>query len=180
MFKESGYVEGTMTKDETIRVRAQYHWVAWLWYYFIFSTLGVSALVVFFFALRAYFEQELLIMGVFIACGIGFGIYPLIVYLELIMTEMVCTNKRIVCKTGIMSVRTEEIKTEKLESIQIEQTLAGRLLGYGNICFSGTGTAKVIFSKVNNPWKVKAEIEQAIDDNARVEKKPETEKNANQ
>lgn len=170
MFGDGGYVEATLIKGEKIKVRANFHWVAWLWYYFVFSTLGVSALITFFFALRAYLEQEMLVMGVFIAAGVILGFYPLTAYLELAMTEMVCTTRRVVCKTGIISIRSAEIKTEKLESIQIKQSFWGRLFGYGNICFSGTGTAKVEFSKVKNPWKVKAKIEEAIEESEREEK----------
>lgn len=170
MFEDRGYVEGTMTRDEKIKVRVNYHWVAWLWYYFIFATLGVSALITFFFAVRAYFEQETAVMAFFIVSGILLGIYPLVVYLGLIMTEMVCTNRRVVYKTGIISIKTEEVKTEKIESIQIKQTFWGRVFGYGNICFSGTGTAKVEFYKVDNPWRIKARIEEAIDETAKEER----------
>lgn len=170
MFGDGGYVEATLIKGEKVKVRANFHWVAWLWYYFIFSTLGVSALITFFFAFRAYWEQDIPVMCVFIVAGLILGFYPLTAYLELAMTEMVCTNRRVVCKTGIISIRSAEIKTEKLESIQIKQSFWGRLFGYGNICFSGTGTAKVEFFKVNNPWKVKAEIEEAIEESEREEK----------
>ena len=47
MFSQNAYVKGTMTKDEEIKVEAKYHWIKWLWFYFMFATLGVVALVSF-------------------------------------------------------------------------------------------------------------------------------------
>ena len=84
---------------------------------------------------------------------------------------MVCTSRRVVFKTGIISIKTAEIKIDKIESIQIEQSFWGRILGYGNICFSGTGTAKVEFFYVDNPWQIKPQIEEAIDESLKGDNK---------
>ncbi len=164
MFSQNGYVKGTMTKDEEIKVEAKYHWIRWLWFYVMFATLGVIALVSISLAFTSYLDKQTDIAVALLILGCILGVYPFILYLSLHLTEMVCTNRRVVYKSGIISIKTEEIKTERIESIQIKQTFWGRVLGYGNILFSGTGSAKVEFFDVDNPLQIKARIEEAVDE----------------
>lgn len=107
------------------------------------------------------------------------GVYPFLLYLSLHLTEMVCTNRRVVYKTGIISIKTEEIKVERIESIQVKQTFWGRVFGYGNILFSGTGSAKVEFFDVDNPLQVKARIEEAVDESNRDRERDPSPKETN-
>lgn len=166
MFK--GYVEGSLARDESIKVRAKYHWVAWLEFLFAFFTLGFAALLCWLLAAQMYVDDERELAYGTTAFGAFLAAAPFYIYLKLALTEMACTSRRVVFKTGIISIRTAEIKIDKIESIQIEQTFGGRILGYGDICFSGTGTAKVEFFKVDNPWRIKPQIEEAIDESLRL------------
>ena len=61
-------------------------------------------------------------------------------------------------------MKTEELKNSKVESIEIKQTILGRILDYGTIEFSGTGTSKVYFDNVDSPAAVKTEIDDIIGD----------------
>lgn len=70
--------------------------------------------------------------------------------------EMAVTNKRVVAKTGIISVHSEELQWNRIESIEIRQGILGRIFGYGNVHFTGTGTSSVLFRYVQDPWAVKA------------------------
>ena len=167
MLGQNGYVNGTMTKDETIKVQAKYHWIKWLWFYFMFATLGLVALACISLAFTFYLNKNIEAAAGLAVLGGLLGVYPFVLYLSLHLTEMVCTNRRVVYKTGIISIKTEEIKAERIESIQIKQTFWGRVLGYGNILFSGTGSAKVEFYDVDNPLQVKARIEEAVDESNR-------------
>lgn len=162
-----GYVKGSLAKDESIKVRAKYHWVAWLEFVFVFCTLGMAAVFCWLLAAQMYADAETELAYATAAVGAVLAAFPFYVYLKLALTEMACTSRRVVFKTGIISIKTAEIKIDKIESIQIEQTFAGRILGYGDICFSGTGTAKVEFFKVDNPWQIKPQIEEAIDESLR-------------
>jgi hypothetical protein len=80
-------------------------------------------------------------------------------FLHLQMTEMVVTNKRVICKTGIISVNTEELKNTRIESVEIKQTLWQRIWGYADIYFTGTGGSYVLFTSIKNPRKVKTMLE---------------------
>lgn len=164
MFGKEEYIKDTLTKDESIKVRAKYHWIAWSYFWLLFLTLGAASLFCFFLSANFYLEADKtnsIIAGV---AGVLLGIYPFIVYMRIHLVDMVCTNKRIISKKGVISVKTEELMIEKLESIQIEQTFWGRVLNYGSIFFSGTGTAQVEFDNIYNPLYIKARIEECIED----------------
>ena len=59
MLGQNGYVNGTMTKDETIKVQAKYHWIKWLWFYFMFATLGLVALACISLAFTFYLNKDI-------------------------------------------------------------------------------------------------------------------------
>jgi uncharacterized membrane protein YdbT with pleckstrin-like domain len=54
-------------------------------------------------------------------------------------TEIVVTNRRVVYKRGFISRFTREMNMEKIESVAVDQTLLGRVFGYGTIDIRGTG-----------------------------------------
>lgn len=79
-----------------------------------------------------------------ICCLILIGIpWVLWVFISRRTTEMAYTNKRMILKTGIFSRDTDEIRIDRIESIDIKQSIVGRILGFGTIYVTGTG-AKII------------------------------------
>ncbi len=85
-----------------------------------------------------------------------FAIYE---YLRLRHTEQGVTNKRVVFKTGIISRKSEEMKLGSIETVEIDQGILGRILGYGNVKVTGRGTSDVLFRCVADPMAVKRAIE---------------------
>ncbi len=158
------YVEGSMGKDEFVQVKAKYHWFVWIGFYFKLLIFGGITLFCAYAASKFYFSDRPLRALIFLFLVVALILYIFVAFLRLKLTEMACTNRRVVYKTGIIAIKTEEIKLDKIESIQIEQTLFGRIFGCGNISFSGTGTSKVDFYDVSNPWKVKTKIEEAMEE----------------
>ncbi|MFN9489724.1 MAG: PH domain-containing protein [Betaproteobacteria bacterium] len=80
-------------------------------------------------------------------------------YLRVKHTELGLTNKRVISKTGIISRRSEEMKLGSIETVEIDQGVLGRILGYGNIRVSGRGISDVVLDKVADPMTVKRAIE---------------------
>ena len=66
-------------------------------------------------------------------------------------SEFAITNKRIVIKTGLISRQSLEINLSKVESINVEQTFFGRMLGYGTIVVRGTGGTQEPFPNISHP-----------------------------
>ncbi len=57
-------------------------------------------------------------------------------------TELAVTNKRIITKSGLIQRNTTEMFLEKVESIQVDQGILGRIFDFGSITISGTGGDK--------------------------------------
>ncbi len=90
-------------------------------------------------------------------CVIGIPLF-----LKYLFTEYGLTNNRVITKTGVISRSTEEMKLSKVETVEIKQSILGRIIGYGNVIVSGTGSSNVIISKVSNPIEVKKKIDSQL------------------
>jgi uncharacterized membrane protein YdbT with pleckstrin-like domain len=102
-------------------------------------------------------------LAIWLLLGIPtFGItlvFALYEYLRVRHIEQGVTNKRVIFKTGIISRKSEEMKLASVETVEIDQGIFGRLLGYGNIKVTGRGTSDVLFRLVDDPMTVKRQIE---------------------
>lgn len=75
-------------------------------------------------------------------------ISPLI---DLYYNEFAITNKQVIIKTGFISRKTLEMNLTKIESVNVNQTIVGRILGFGDITIIGTGGTRETFKKINRP-----------------------------
>jgi len=66
-------------------------------------------------------------------------------------SEFAITNKRVVIKTGLISRRTLEMNLPKIESVNVDQSILGRILGYGTIMVIGTGGTRESFAGIADP-----------------------------
>ncbi len=71
------------------------------------------------------------------------------------------TNKRVIIKTGVISRRTVELVLTKCEGIQVVQSIAGRIFGYGSIVVT-TGGATNCYYFVANPFRFKRAINEQV------------------
>ncbi len=65
--------------------------------------------------------------------------------------EFCVTSKRVIIKVGLVSRRSVEILLTKVEAITVEQTLLGRIFGYGTITIIGTGGTQEAFPMISDP-----------------------------
>jgi uncharacterized membrane protein YdbT with pleckstrin-like domain len=70
-------------------------------------------------------------------------------------TEYGITNTRVISKQGLIRRDIEEINLSSIESINVNQSIIGRILNYGTIIISGRGTSKVIFKDIDNVIEVR-------------------------
>jgi uncharacterized membrane protein YdbT with pleckstrin-like domain len=67
------------------------------------------------------------------------------------MSEFVITNRRIIIKTGMFARKSVEMNLSKIESVNVDQTIFGRLFGYGSITIIGTGGTREEFDNIAKP-----------------------------
>ena len=76
--------------------------------------------------------------------------------------KFLLTNKRIILKTGIIMRNSKELMLRKCESINVRQSIMGRILGYGDVIVS-TGEDKDVFKYVKSPMAFSTKINEQID-----------------
>ena len=84
-------------------------------------------------------------------------------FVPLSAPEMAVTNRRVVVKTGLASRKTIEMLLNKVESIEVNETPFGRLLGYGTIVLIGTGGTPEPFHQVAHPLEFRSQVQQQIE-----------------
>ena len=66
-------------------------------------------------------------------------------------TEIGVTSHRVVEKYGLFSMRTNEIALPNIEGVRVNQSLLGRIFGYGTIRIEGTGVDAVTTPDIADP-----------------------------
>ena len=121
----ASYVEGALTKGEQVIYQGKV------------SIWSLSPLVIIG-----------LILSFVWALGLLFWIAAAIKYFT---TELAITNKRVIAKFGLVSRSTIEINLQKIESIQVNQGILGRILNYGSIVVSGAGNTQAPIPGISSP-----------------------------
>ena len=121
----ASYVEGALVKDE--KVVHMGHISLWsLWH--------------------------LIAIGVLLLPAFGVGLIVLVIaYVRYKSVELAVTTKRLIVKHGFVRRHTVEINLNRVESIQVEQGLLGRLFNFGTLIVSGTGTSHAPLAGIAEP-----------------------------
>ncbi len=94
--------------------------------------------------------------GAVVVVGLLLLVPPLVAYRT---TEFGVTNKRVIVKTGFIRRHTLELLLRQVEAISVDQSLTGRLLGFGSITLTGTGGVREEFHRVVKPLEFRRRIQ---------------------
>ena len=73
-------------------------------------------------------------------------------------TEIAVTNHRIIYKAGFVRRNTVEILMDKVESVDVDQSIMGRLLDYGTVTVRGTGAGFEPLKGIAHPIELRSHI----------------------
>lgn len=73
-------------------------------------------------------------------------------------TETDVTSLRVVHKEGFISRRTFEMSLERVESVDVQQSILGRLLNYGNVTVFGVGEGREAMKTIARPLAFRSAI----------------------
>jgi uncharacterized membrane protein YdbT with pleckstrin-like domain len=73
-------------------------------------------------------------------------------------TELAVTDHRVIFKRGIISRYTIEMARSKVESVDVEQSIGGRIFNYGTILVRGTGGSLEPFPNIEDPLRLRSTI----------------------
>ena len=141
------YIDETLLPDEHVVYRTRLHWIIFARALLVLIA-GVAVLIA--------FHAVPLVGAAVLAVGVAMLISPLIAYQT---TELGVTNKRMIVKVGFVRRRTLELLLRQVEALSVDQTLGGRMLGYGTITLSGTGGVREIYHRVREPLELRRRIQ---------------------
>jgi uncharacterized membrane protein YdbT with pleckstrin-like domain len=73
-------------------------------------------------------------------------------------TETDVTNLRVVHKTGFIKRRTFEMSLDKVESVDVNQSILGRILNYGSVTVRGVGEGAETIDMIASPLEFRSHI----------------------
>jgi uncharacterized membrane protein YdbT with pleckstrin-like domain len=95
------------------------------------------------------YESVIYMVGIF---------FTLRFYVDRLVNEYGITNQRVVAKSGLVSRNIEEMSLNSIESINVKQSILGRILNYGSISITGRGNALIVFKDVDSPVEIRKKI----------------------
>jgi len=141
------YVDASLGAEERVTYRASISWVVYL---VPVMMMGFGAA----WALAGGGLPGLIIAiaGVLAAAG---------AFIRKATSEFAVTTDRVVVKTGLLSRNTIEIQLSKVESVQVNQDILGRILNYGTITVAGTGGTHEPFTLIDDPMSFRKAVQAA-------------------
>lgn len=131
--KVPAYIQQSLSKGEEVQAVFKLHWFVWVpvWIWALAGVLSAGLLA------------------------------PVAIYLWLSIRtiEQGLTNKRVITKRGIISRNTDEMKLSSIETVELQQSIFGRIFGFGNVKVTGRGTSAVVLKTVTDPMAIKRQIE---------------------
>lgn len=159
------YVDNTLLKDEKLIYFSRPHWIIYMPGVFAF----IVALIFVYFGPK-YFNLRLDIWGSHTLYGICATISAIIgicwllsAYVKYQTSEYAITDRRVIMKTGWIQRNSLELFLRKLEAININQTITGRLLNYGTVTIVGTGGTEDHYFNVRDPLRFRKVVQQQAD-----------------
>jgi uncharacterized membrane protein YdbT with pleckstrin-like domain len=148
------YIDRNLIAGERVVYRTRLHWL-------LYAVPMLFSVVV------------LLPIAWFLASGSwqSFAWVPLALVLVVLLPAVVkrqssdfaVTNKRVMMKAGVLTTRSVELLLNKIEAIAVDQSLLGRLFGYGDIVVTGSGGTREAFSHIQSPLEFRRAVQSVSD-----------------
>jgi PH (Pleckstrin Homology) domain-containing protein len=105
-------------------------------------------------------QTPLILLGLILLPVFGIGlVFWIIAYYK--STELAVTSKRTVAKFGFISRHTMEMNLSKIETIQVKQSLLGRMFDYGSLIISGAGIPQEPIPGIGQPMEFRRAVMEA-------------------
>ncbi|OGR66846.1 MAG: hypothetical protein A2081_02965 [Elusimicrobia bacterium GWC2_61_19] len=145
-----GYIDTNLLEGEQVLYRTKLHWMVFFWTA-VWILLGLLS------AIGGNNNSSGAAFFFFIA--LITGISALINYKT---AEFGITNKRVLIKVGFIRRKSLETLLAKIEGIQVDQSLFGRMLNYGTITVTGTGGTHTPFARIATPLEFRKKVQEQI------------------
>jgi|SRR5579859_6204056 len=157
-----GYIEQNLVPGETVLYKTRLHWIVLVRPLFVGLLLGVMGLA---FVVGGYKAGAkdfggMIFLGLLLFAGAAVSVVGGL--LRKNSTEVAVSNRRVLIKTGFISRKTIEVTLSKVESIGVNQSALGGMLGYGTVIVRGTGGTLESFSRIAHPAELCRQIQSQL------------------
>ena len=76
-------------------------------------------------------------------------------------TEIAITSSRLVYKRGLVARHVGEISIDRIEGVNVLQSILGRIFNYGRVLIRGMGVGEVVLPPIQDPITFRRAIEEA-------------------
>lgn len=155
------YIKKEKLPDETIRLDTYGHWISFVQPIMFIPIMMAGWIMVprllgsgdpsdfgYIPSYDLFGASSLKALGIIFLLSIGLGFYA---WLRYMASEYSVTDFRTVDKQGLIFRHTGEIPIAQIESVHADQSIPGRILGYGTVTIVGTGETKQNLKLVPNP-----------------------------
>ena len=127
------YVREVLQPGEEISFRTNVHWLVYLPAMVMFV---LGSLSLWYTAAPSQHLTLLILSGL---CAVPGVLLFIAAWLKRFGTEIAVTDRRVIYKTGLVQRDTTEINMAKIESVDVSQSILGRVFGFGTLTIRGTG-----------------------------------------
>jgi uncharacterized membrane protein YdbT with pleckstrin-like domain len=128
------YAKSVLQPGETIVAIGRLHWIIYRWA-ILFLVIGVALVWLEQFYWPDHDRLIAISTLVFGACFLAVFLYAWFIRW---ITEFAVTTKRVIASRIFISRTTEEMSMDKVETVDVDQSVLGRILGYGTLRVTGT------------------------------------------
>jgi len=149
------YVENNLLPNEQVTYWAKLHWIIYCWpIVFLLAAVAVAVGIV-----ALGFHGGWIASAVLAAIALISFLPP---WVDSLSSEFAVTNKRVLIKVGLLRRHSLELLLQKVEGIGVDQTLTGRILGYGTITVTGTGGTRESFQRISRPLEFRRQVQASL------------------
>lgn len=145
------YIKQVLQPGETVRYQGSTHWML----YFpaiLLAAVGIVILVLTWGASQPFGPL------IAIACLVIASVLEVRAWWIRWNTEIAVTDRRVIYVRGFFNRQSVEVHMNQIESVDVDQTLLGRLFGYGDVTIHGTGNTYDPLRAVDRPMALRNEI----------------------
>ena len=140
------YVTSVLQPGETVRYATKIHGIIYV-PGVAFLLLGIAVYVMALQPMNTYWIWAW-ISGFLFACA---AVALFMAWFQRWTTEIAVTDRRIIYKRGFIRRHTIEMHLDKVESIDVDQSILGRIFNYGDILIRGVGIGIEPLKNIGSP-----------------------------
>ena len=147
------YVEQVLQPGEKVTYATSLHWLVYL------RAILLAILALGFLAATAFVPEQAFALRVGAALvGLLALLSGLNAFIRRTTTELAVTDRRVIYKTGIFQRHSMEMNRSKVETVGVNQSILGRILGYGTVVVRGTGGSFEPIPFIGDPLDFRSHI----------------------